>query len=156
MPDQDFFAEETRLARSALRNLAKETTAKVQQHSDILPLIKKRPWISLLSAFGGGLVGGYLVTPPRPSPEDRRRKHEAKQQRQAKKQSASGRIEQQLANAVTPALRTFAATAAGALFHNFQQGGAHNNGHNGHAPGEQPKPAGNDEYAEIPNQRMQI
>jgi len=158
MPDQDFFAEEARLARSALRNLAKETQAKVQKHSDIRPLIKNRPWVSLLSAFAGGLVGGYLVTPPRPSPEEKQRNREEKrqksQQRKAKKQSTSGRIEQQLANAVTPALRTFAATAAGALFHNFQQGAAHSNGH---APAaQQPAPAADDEYADIPHQRMQI
>ena len=153
MSDQDFFAEEARLARSALRNLAKEAQLKIQKHGDIRPLIKKRPWISLLSAFGGGIVTGFLATPARRAPEEEKKRRELKEEKKQERKAQKGSIlERNFASAFTPALRTFAATAAGALFHNFQQGDAETNGH---APSHLQHPsAAPDEYADAERRKI--
>lgn len=143
MPEQDFFAEEAKMARSALRNLVKQTGQKVQEDSDVRPLIRQRPWIALLAAAGGGLVTGYMVTPPRLSPEEKRRLRAIRKSRS--KKHKGHHLQKQFASAFSPALRTFAATAAGALFHNFQQGSV-NDDHQ----------QSGDEYSSIPQQRIQI
>ncbi len=144
---QDFFSEEARMARAALRNLVKQTGEKLQQDSDPRPLIRQRPWISLLAAVGGGMVAGYMVTPPRIDAEEKRR---LRALRKLRKRRSADRLQKSIVGAIAPALRTFAATAAGALVHNFQQASNHNN----HRPTRSHKSA--DEFAEIPNQRIQI
>ena len=153
MSDQDFFAEEARLARSALRNLAAEAGAKIQKHGDIRPLIKQRPWISLLSGFGGGVVTGFLVTPPRRAPDEQKKRREVREEKKQERKAQKGSIlERNFASAITSALRTFAATAAGALFHNFQQGGGETNGHDPSHP-RHPSAAA-DEYADAERRKI--
>lgn len=147
--NQDFFTEEAKMARSALRNLVKDTGKKLQKDGDVRPLIQQRPWISMLAAAAGGMVTGYLVTPPRLEPEEKRRLRAIRKHR---KHGHPHRFQKKLTDAVTPALRTFAATAAGALFQNFNHGGEEHEHHPGGATGT----AAGDEYAHIPHQRIQI
>lgn len=147
MAKDDFFAEEARMARSALRNLVKDAGSKIAKDSDVRPLIRKRPLIALLAAAGGGFVTGYVATPARLDPEQKRR---LRAFRKVRKHHSSHRLQKGITSAVGPALRSFAATAAGMLFHNVQQGADDNN-----AAGRGSRVA-NDEYSHIPGQRIQI
>ena len=139
---EDFFEQETRETRAALRNCLKESWESVERNTDIRPLIKQRPYVSILAAAAGGLVAGYLVTPPRRSPEEQRKRHEQKQQNKARKKPSSHPMAGTLLGALNPALRTFAATAAGAMFHGAQNNPAeHEQAHN---------------HPDIPHHRIQI
>lgn len=120
MPE-DFFAEEARIARKALRHLTMDTGKTLQRDIDIRPLVAKRPWASLAAAAGGGLVAGYLLTPRRKSAEEKARLRAIKHEhRVEKKAESSGGILGSLVDAVKPALNTLAASAAGMIFQNVQ------------------------------------
>lgn len=122
MPE-DFFTEEARIARQALRNLAMETGKTLQRDADIRPLITKRPFASLAAAAGGGLVAGLLLTPRRKSAEEKARIRALRQEAHAQKKVAetSGHgLMGSLVDAVKPALNTLAASAAGMIFQNVQ------------------------------------
>lgn len=125
MPE-DFFAEEARIARQALRNLTMDTAKTLQRDADIRPLVTKRPWASLAAAAGGGLVAGYLLTPRRKSAEEKARLRAIKlEHRMDKKaESSGGGILGSLVDAVKPAINTLAASAAGMIFQNVQNSAA--------------------------------
>ena len=63
MPD-DFFAEEQKTAIRAMANCCRESWQVIKQDTNLEPLIRKRPLISLAAAAAGGLIAGYMLTPP--------------------------------------------------------------------------------------------
>lgn len=146
MPE-DFFQQEQKAALQAMKNCCREAWQVVQQDTNLKPLIRKRPLVSLAAAAAGGLVAGYLLTPP----QGGRPKREPREggEREGKKRRHRGflvTLEDELAGAITPTLRTLAASTAGALFSGV---------HQGYRRGREPAPA---EYepADIPQHRIQI
>jgi hypothetical protein len=125
---EDFFTQETRMARAALTSLLQQTRERINQHTDIRPLIRRRPWSSLLAAFSGGMVSGYLLTPrPRSAAEKAARKEEKKKAAQAHPhRTAAESIQEHLIASLTPAIGAFASAAAAALFHHRE---THGDGH---------------------------
>lgn len=122
MPD-DFFAEEQKMAVRAMINCCRESWQIIERDTNITPLIRKRPLASLAAAAAGGLVAGYLLTPPgstKPQPPPRNHKRNGKAKPQHK--GFLIRLEQELTHAVVPVLRTFAASSAGAMFSDVHHG----------------------------------
>ena len=65
MPDDFFAQEQKKMAVDAIKNCCREAWQVVQQDTNLKPLIRERPLASLAAAAAGGLVAGYLLTPPR-------------------------------------------------------------------------------------------
>lgn len=132
MPE-DFFAEETRNARQALRNLTRQTGEAIKRDVDISPLIAKRPFVSVAAAAAGGAVAGFLLTPRRKSPEAKAILRVLRDQRHAHKKEGkehdSGHgVLNTVVDALKPALNTVAASVAGMIFHNVRDSRAHDDG----------------------------
>lgn len=148
MPD-DFFQQEQKMAVQAMTNCCREAWEVMKQDTNINPLIRQRPLTSLAAAAVGGLVAGYLLTPPRGGrPKHDDHDHHDDEHRGGKKRKEHRgflvTLEDELASAITPTLRTFAATTAGALFSGF---------HQGYSQGRQPEPP---MPGDIPGHRIQI
>lgn len=154
MPE-DFFTEESRRARSALRQAVKEAGQSLQEKSDISPLVRQRPFISLAAAATGGAIAGFLMIPKRRTPEEKAKRRQDKQEKKRQEgqkeqklhkqehQGILGLLQVQLMHALTPALRSFASSAAGSVFHHAQEPPGHDGPHEG-------------EFSDLPHHRVQI
>lgn len=138
MPD-DFFAEEQKMAVRAMLNCCRDTWQVIEQDTNIKPLIRQRPLASLAVAATGGLVAGYLLGQPRKrKPEQVPHNGKRNGKTKPKHRSFLLRLEDELAHAVLPVLRTFAASSAGAMFseihHGYTNGESHNQQEQAAAP----------------------
>lgn len=129
MPD-DFFAEEQKTAIRAMANCCRDAWQTIEQDTNLKPLIRKRPLASLAAAAAGGLIAGYMLTPP---PNRKAQQGPRNQKRNGKARPEHKgflvRLEEELSHAVVPVLRTFAASSAGAMFSEVHHGFT-----NGHSP----------------------
>jgi hypothetical protein len=146
---EDFFQQQTRWVLDAMKRRTLETVDSVKKNTDVRPWIRQRPTTSVLAAAAGGLVAGFLATPNRRATEARRAKaveqalrHAGQQQRH---HSFASHLETEVFRTLRPALRAFAASAAGMLFANV------------HMPFGQPQgQAGTPDMSGFPRSGMQI
>lgn len=137
MPD-DFFEQQQKIAVRAMGNCCKEAWQAIEHDTDIKPTIRRRPFASLGVAAAAGLIAGYMVAGPRRPQPKKQPPGQGKRQDDAKPEHRGFlvKLEEELAHAIGPVLRTFAMSSAGAMFadvhHGFTNGQSPNNGHAHH------------------------
>jgi hypothetical protein len=144
----DFFKEETQAALNAIKRRSVQTLDSLKKNTDLRPWIRQRPKASLAAAAAGGLVAGYLLTPPRKSEQQKQRERAVRAGRPDGRRTFSSHLESEVFRAIRPALRAFAASAAGVLLANVPLGQHVTSAIHGKEPAE--------DLSGIPRQGMQL